>query len=260
MAGRRAGGGWDPSRSAAGNRSPWLIVGIISIATFMEVLDTSIANVSLNHIAGSLSVSPDEFDLGADQLPRRQRGRHPDLGLAVERDRPQALLHDVGRAVHHRLVPVRHRAQHPVPGPRAHFPGHRRRRPRPVGAVDARRHLSAGQARPGVRGLCLRRHRRARARPDDRRLGHRQLFLALDLSGQHPRRLPVAVPRPDLRRRAQGADRRAQDAAVQGAEGRLRRLPARRRRARQPRDLPRSRRARRLVRLRLHHRHGASRR
>ena len=55
-----AGGEWDPSRSAAGIRSPWLIVGIISIATFMEVLDTSIANVSLRHIAGSLSVSPDE--------------------------------------------------------------------------------------------------------------------------------------------------------------------------------------------------------
>ena len=55
-----AGGGWDASRSAAGNRSPWTIVAIISIATFMEVLDTSIANVSLNHIAGSLSVSPDE--------------------------------------------------------------------------------------------------------------------------------------------------------------------------------------------------------
>ncbi len=54
------GGGWNPSRSAAGNRSPWLIVGIISIATFMEVLDTAIANVSLDHIAGSLSVSPDE--------------------------------------------------------------------------------------------------------------------------------------------------------------------------------------------------------
>lgn len=53
-------GGWDASRSAAGKRSPWLIVGVISIATFMEVLDTSIANVSLNHIAGSLSVSPDE--------------------------------------------------------------------------------------------------------------------------------------------------------------------------------------------------------
>ncbi len=55
-----AQGGFDASRSAAGQRSPWLIVGIISIATFMEVLDTAIANVSLDHIAGSLSVSPDE--------------------------------------------------------------------------------------------------------------------------------------------------------------------------------------------------------
>jgi DHA2 family multidrug resistance protein len=54
------GGEWNSSRSAAGTRSPWLIVGIISIATFMEVLDTAIANVSLSHIAGSLSVSPDE--------------------------------------------------------------------------------------------------------------------------------------------------------------------------------------------------------
>src|SRR5579859_3498486 len=30
------------------------------LATFMEVLDTSIANVALNHIAGSLSASTDE--------------------------------------------------------------------------------------------------------------------------------------------------------------------------------------------------------
>ncbi len=53
-------GGWTPERSAAGGRSPWLIAMIISLATFMEVLDTSIANVSLDHIAGGLSVSYDE--------------------------------------------------------------------------------------------------------------------------------------------------------------------------------------------------------
>ena len=51
---------WTDERSAAGKRNPWLIVGVISLATFMEVLDVSIANVSLNHIAGSLSVSQDE--------------------------------------------------------------------------------------------------------------------------------------------------------------------------------------------------------
>ncbi len=51
---------WTPERSAAGNRSPWLIAGIVSLATFMEVLDISIANVSLDHIAGSVSASYDE--------------------------------------------------------------------------------------------------------------------------------------------------------------------------------------------------------
>src|SRR5580692_12549487 len=55
-----AGQGWTPERSVAGGRSPWLIVGVISIATFMVVLDTSIANVALAHIAGSLSASYDE--------------------------------------------------------------------------------------------------------------------------------------------------------------------------------------------------------
>jgi len=40
--------------------NPWLIAVIVSMATFMEVLDTSIANVSLVHIAGGLAASPDE--------------------------------------------------------------------------------------------------------------------------------------------------------------------------------------------------------
>lgn len=53
-------GGWSPERSAAGDRSPWLIAVIVSMATFMEVLDTSIANVSLQHIAGNLAASQEE--------------------------------------------------------------------------------------------------------------------------------------------------------------------------------------------------------
>ena len=51
---------WTPARSAAGGRDPWLIAVVVSIATFMEVLDTSIANVALQHIAGGLAVSNDE--------------------------------------------------------------------------------------------------------------------------------------------------------------------------------------------------------
>jgi len=52
--------GWDDGRSAAGRFNPWLIVAIISLPTFMEVLDTSIANVSLDHIAGGLSITTDQ--------------------------------------------------------------------------------------------------------------------------------------------------------------------------------------------------------
>ncbi len=43
-----------------GGRNPWAIALVVTMATFMEVLDTSIANVSLPHIAGSLSVGQDE--------------------------------------------------------------------------------------------------------------------------------------------------------------------------------------------------------
>jgi MFS transporter, DHA2 family, multidrug resistance protein len=47
-------------RSAAGDHNPWLIAIVVSIATFMEVLDTTIANVALRHIAGTLGASQDE--------------------------------------------------------------------------------------------------------------------------------------------------------------------------------------------------------
>src|ERR1700726_1227615 len=40
--------------------NPWVIAATVMLATFMEVLDTSVANVSLPHIAGNLSASVDE--------------------------------------------------------------------------------------------------------------------------------------------------------------------------------------------------------
>ena len=46
--------GWRPSHN------PWLIAVAVMCGTFMEVLDTSIANVALPHIAGSLSSTPEE--------------------------------------------------------------------------------------------------------------------------------------------------------------------------------------------------------
>ncbi len=45
---------WRPSHN------PWAVALVVTIATFMEVLDTSIANVALPHIAGSLGASQEE--------------------------------------------------------------------------------------------------------------------------------------------------------------------------------------------------------
>ena len=40
--------------------NPWLVAITVTLATFMELLDTAIANVSLPHIAGGLATSSDE--------------------------------------------------------------------------------------------------------------------------------------------------------------------------------------------------------
>ncbi len=40
--------------------NPWMVAFAVSIATFMEVLDTTITNVSLRHIAGSLAAGQEE--------------------------------------------------------------------------------------------------------------------------------------------------------------------------------------------------------
>ncbi|HEY0702271.1 MAG TPA: DHA2 family efflux MFS transporter permease subunit [Candidatus Acidoferrales bacterium] len=52
-------GGMANQRVAAGI-NPWFIALTVTLATFMELLDTAIANVALPHIAGGLAVSSDE--------------------------------------------------------------------------------------------------------------------------------------------------------------------------------------------------------
>ena len=48
------GSQWRPASN------PWLIAVSVMLATFMEVLDTSIASVALPYIAGSVSATNDE--------------------------------------------------------------------------------------------------------------------------------------------------------------------------------------------------------
>ena len=58
MSAAPAGGQPVPARKYALN--PWPIAFTVTIATFMEALDSSIANVALPHIAGNLSATADE--------------------------------------------------------------------------------------------------------------------------------------------------------------------------------------------------------
>jgi MFS transporter, DHA2 family, multidrug resistance protein len=48
--------------------NPWLIAATVALAAFMEVLDTSIANVALPHIAGNLGCQHQSGNLGPHQL------------------------------------------------------------------------------------------------------------------------------------------------------------------------------------------------
>jgi len=45
---------------ADASANPWLVAVLVALATFMEVLDTTIANVALRYIASGLKVSEDE--------------------------------------------------------------------------------------------------------------------------------------------------------------------------------------------------------
>src|ERR1700740_1453342 len=45
---------WQPKHN------PWLIAVVVALASFMEVLDTSIANVALPYMAGSLAASNEQ--------------------------------------------------------------------------------------------------------------------------------------------------------------------------------------------------------
>jgi DHA2 family multidrug resistance protein len=48
------------ARVASLSEGPWLITAAVMLATFMEILDATVVSVSLTHIAGSLSSTPNE--------------------------------------------------------------------------------------------------------------------------------------------------------------------------------------------------------
>src|SRR5690349_3073192 len=49
-----------PQPTKSQHINPWIIAVAVMLSTFMEVLDTTVVNVSLTHVAGSLSATVDE--------------------------------------------------------------------------------------------------------------------------------------------------------------------------------------------------------
>ncbi len=49
-----------PASPISRHINPWIIAIAVMLSTFMEVLDTTVVNVSLPHIAGSMSATVDE--------------------------------------------------------------------------------------------------------------------------------------------------------------------------------------------------------
>ena len=186
-----AGGGGAAEQPAyfatgwTGGDNPWAIALVVTMATFMEVLDTSIANVSLPHIAGNLSVSQDESTWVLTCYLVSNAVVLPISGWLSTPHRAQALLHDLRRALH---ASARSSA------------ASRRRSGALIffrilqgigggGLGPSEQAILADTFPPAKRGHGDRRLRhggRARAghRPDAGRLHHRQLLLALGLLHQ----------------------------------------------------------------------------
>jgi hypothetical protein len=85
---------WQP------RHNPWAIALVVTLAAFMEILDTTIVNVALPHIAGSLSTS--------NRRPscRRQRAGAA-LALLCLPEVPHAEGQPRGANGHHRLCDAR---------------------------------------------------------------------------------------------------------------------------------------------------------
>ena len=204
----------------------------------MQALDTTIANVALPYIQGSVVGERGPDQLGADLLHRRRRDHDAAFRLPRQQVRTQARSLDGDRGLRDRFDPLRRiaiadrdRRVPPDAGPVR----------RGAGAAVARhsaRHLRRQGARIGDGAVRRLGDGRAGAGAGDRRLVDRQHQLALGVLHQRADRRAGVRRHQLLRARDQEGRRR---------QARLARLRRAERRHRRAADFSRSRRAARLV-------------
>ena len=166
----------------------WIILLGLITAAIMEVLDTTIVNVALPQMAGNLGATQQEIGWVCTGYILSNVVVLPMTAFFTERVRPAALPHRLDHPVRRRLVPLRHLALAGGAGALAHRAGRRRRGAALHGAGHDPPDLPPRAAGARAGDLPARHHRRADARPDARRLDHRQLHLELVLLHQRPDR------------------------------------------------------------------------
>ncbi len=200
--------------------SPWVVAAVVVIPTFMEVLDTTIANVALRYIAGGLSapVTDSEWVItsylaaNAIILPisgwlAARLGRRNYFLLSI------ALFTLASAAV--RRCPVAG-----DPHRRSRLAGPCRRGASAFEPGDSARRVSPREAGGGADNFRRGGAAGAGRRADARRIHHRQLRLAMDFLSESAGRIIRVAPLPNVRHRSRLSHRPAGRAAK--AEERVR--------------------------------------
>ena len=159
----------------------WLVAAAVIIPTFMEVLDTTVAIVSLRYIAGELSAAVVDAEWVLTSYLAANATILPISGWLSARLGRRNYFLIVDRSFYHRLRAVRHGhqpvADHPVPD----HPGSSRRRTAAVQPGDLDRQFPAREAGNGHDHVRHRGADGASRRADARRVSLRLPQLALDL-------------------------------------------------------------------------------
>ena len=88
--------------------NPWFVAAAVVVPTFMEVLDTTIANVALRYIAGGLSAAVTDSEWVITSYLAANAIILPISRLALGPPRPAQLFPAVDRRLHDRFGTVRH--------------------------------------------------------------------------------------------------------------------------------------------------------
>ena len=171
-----------PDRSTHVN--PWIVTIAVMLATFMEVLDTTVVNVSIPHMAGNMGATVRRRYVGGHVVPGVERHHSAHGGLAGLALRAPPHADGLRQRIHPDLAAVRHGDQPRLADLLPHSARPEWRRPAAAVAVGAAGNVPAEEAWHGDGGVRPGHHHRAHPGPDARRLDHRQLHLALDLLHQ----------------------------------------------------------------------------